>query len=65
MTMLKMLRDRLPYFSVHDFRSAFKTWAAEAPSFPDAVREPALAHIDATRPTPLTRAPPFVSSARI
>jgi integrase len=49
MTMLKILRDRALPFSVHGFRSAFKTWAVEATSFPDAVSEAALAHIDANK----------------
>ena len=49
MTMLKIMRDRALPFSVHGFRSAFKTWAIEATSFPDAVSEAALAHIDANK----------------
>jgi integrase len=49
MTMLKIIRDRKLPFSVHGFRSAFKTWAVEATSFPDAVSEAALAHIDANK----------------
>jgi integrase len=49
MTMLKIMRDRKLPFSVHGFRSAFKTWAVEATSFPDAVSEAALAHIDANK----------------
>ena len=49
MTMLKIMRDRSLPFSVHGFRSAFKTWAVEATSFPDAVNEAALAHIDANK----------------
>ncbi len=49
MTMLKIMRDRALPFSVHGFRSAFKTWAVEATSFPDAVSEAALAHIDANK----------------
>ncbi len=49
MTMLKIMRDRSLPFSVHGFRSAFKTWAVEATSFPDAVSEAALAHIDANK----------------
>ncbi len=49
MTLLKIMRDRgLPY-SVHGFRSAFKTWAVEVTSYPDAVSEAALAHIDANK----------------
>ena len=49
MTLLKVMRDRELPFSVHGFRSAFKTWAVEATSFPDAVSEAALAHIDANK----------------
>ena len=49
MTMLKIMRDRSLPFSVHGFRAAFKTWAVEATSFPDAVSEAALAHIDANK----------------
>lgn len=49
MTMLKIMRDRSLPFSVHGFRSAFKTWAVEATSFPDAVSEAALAHTDANK----------------
>jgi integrase len=49
MTMLKIMRDRSLPFSVHGFRSSFKTWAVEATSFPDAVSEAALAHIDANK----------------
>ena len=49
MTMLKIMRDRSLPFSVHGFRSAFKTWAVEATSFPDTVSEAALAHIDANK----------------
>ena len=49
MTMLKIMRDRSLPFSVHGFRSAFKTWAVEATSFPDAASEAALAHIDANK----------------
>ena len=49
MTMLKIMRDRSLPFSVHGFRSAFKTWSVEATSFPDAVSEAALAHVDANK----------------
>ena len=49
MTMLKIMRDRSLPFSVHGFRSAFKTWAVKAMSFPDAVSEAALPHIDANK----------------
>lgn len=49
MTMLKILRDKNLKFTVHGFRSAFKTWAVEATGFPDAVSEAALAHIDANK----------------
>ena len=32
-------------FTVHGFRSSFKTWAAEATSFPNELSEAALAHV--------------------
>jgi integrase len=46
MTISKVLRDMGLSATVHGFRSAFKDWASEASSFPDAVSEAALAHID-------------------
>ena len=46
MTISKVLRDMGLSKTVHGFRSAFKDWAAEASSFPDAVSEAALAHVD-------------------
>jgi integrase len=49
MTLLKIMRDRSLPYSVHGFRSAFKTWAIEETSFPDAVSEAALAHIDGNK----------------
>jgi integrase len=49
MTLLKIMRDRSLPFSVHGFRAAFKTWAVEVTSYPDAVSEAALAHIDANK----------------
>lgn len=49
MTLLKIMRDRSLPFSVHGFRAAFKTWAVEVTSYPNAVSEEALAHIDANK----------------
>lgn len=46
MTISKVLRDMGLSDTVHGFRSAFKDWASEASSFPDAVSEAALAHSD-------------------
>lgn len=46
MTISKVLRDMGLTDTVHGFRSAFKDWASEASSFPDAVSEAALAHSD-------------------
>jgi integrase len=46
MTISKVLRDMGLTDTVHGFRSAFKDWASEASSFPDAVSEAALAHAD-------------------
>lgn len=46
MTLSKILRDMDLTVTVHGFRSAFKDWASEATSFPDAVSEAALAHVD-------------------
>lgn len=45
MTLLKIVKSDGRGFSVHGFRSAFRTWAAEKmPSVPEAVAEAALAH---------------------
>ena len=49
MTMSKVLRDMDEQFTVHGFRSAFKDWASECTSFPDAVSEIAIAHADKNR----------------
>jgi integrase len=46
MTITKVLRDMGLTDTVHGFRSAFKDWASEASSYPDAVSEAALAHSD-------------------
>lgn len=46
MTLSKILRDMEIGVTVHGFRSAFKDWASESTSFPDAVSEAALAHVD-------------------
>lgn len=46
MTLSKVLRDMDLTVTVHGFRSSFKDWASEATSFPDAVSEAALAHMD-------------------
>lgn len=46
MTLLKVLKDQAGEFTVHGFRSAFRTWAAEQmPTVPEAVAEAALAHM--------------------
>ncbi len=47
MAMLKLLKEDMGYAgeaTVHGFRSAFRTWAAEATSYPDDLAEKALAH---------------------
>lgn len=49
MTLTKAMRDMGETVTVHGFRSAFKDWASEATSFPDAVSEAALAHLDANK----------------
>ena len=49
MTLSKILRDMGLSDTVHGFRSAFKDWASETTSFPDAVSEAALAHSDKDR----------------
>ena len=49
MTMTKVMRDAGQSASVHGFRSSFKDWASENTSFPDAVSEAALAHIDGNK----------------
>lgn len=46
MTISKVLRDMDLSDTVHGFRSAFKDWASDASTFPDAASEAALAHID-------------------
>jgi integrase len=46
MTLSKVLRDAGQAITVHGFRSAFKDWASEQTTFPDAVSEAALAHGD-------------------
>lgn len=46
MTLSKVLRDMDLDVTVHGFRSSFKDWASESSSFPDAVSEAALAHVD-------------------
>lgn len=46
MTLLKLLKTDYPWFTVHGFRSSFRTWAAERmPSIPQPVAEAALAHV--------------------
>lgn len=49
MTLTKVMRDMDLTATVHGFRSAFKDWAVESTSFPDAVSEAALAHKDANK----------------
>ena len=45
MTLLKIVKNDGGGYSVHGFRAAFRTWAAEKmPSVPEAVAESALAH---------------------
>jgi integrase len=45
MTLLKIVKADAGPFTVHGFRAAFRTWAAEQmPTIPDAVAEAALAH---------------------
>ncbi|MBA3511836.1 integrase arm-type DNA-binding domain-containing protein [Sphingomonas sp.] len=49
MAMLDLLKNDMGYAgkaTVHGFRSAFRTWAAEATSYPDQLAEFALAHYD-------------------
>ena len=46
MTLSKVMRDMDLTDTVHGFRSAFKDWASVETTFPDAVSEAALAHID-------------------
>ena len=43
---LQMIRDEV---TVHGFRSSFRQWAAEQTSFPPAVCELALAHVNRDR----------------
>jgi integrase len=49
MTITKSLRDMGVKATAHGFRSSFKDWASEMSSFPDAVSEAALAHVDANK----------------
>jgi integrase len=45
MTLLKIVKAEGGPFTVHGFRAAFRTWAAERmPTIPEAVAEAALAH---------------------
>ena len=45
MTLLKIVKADAGPYTVHGFRAAFRTWAAEQmPTIPDAVAEAALAH---------------------
>jgi integrase len=45
MTLLKIVKTEAGPFTVHGFRAAFRTWAAEQmPTIPEAVAEAALAH---------------------
>jgi integrase len=49
MAMLDLLKNDMGYAgkaTVHGFRSAFRTWAAEATTYPDQLAEFALAHYD-------------------
>lgn len=46
MTLLKLLKEYRPDYTVHGFRSSFRTWAAEqVPHIPQPVAEAALAHV--------------------
>jgi integrase len=44
MSLLMLMREMRPGFTVHGFRSTFRDWAAETTSFPNHVVEMALAH---------------------
>lgn len=44
MSMLMLLRDLAPGFTVHGFRSSFRDWAGETTGFPHEICEHALAH---------------------
>ena len=44
MSMLKVIRRLRPGLTVHGFRSAFRTWAAEQTNFPREIAEACLAH---------------------
>ena len=46
MAMLELLKGLKKDFTVHGFRSAFRTWAAEQTNFPRQVCEMALAHVN-------------------
>ena len=45
MAMEMLLRRMDAAYTVHGFRSSFKTWATEATSFPNELSEAALAHV--------------------
>jgi integrase len=49
MALLQCLRGLKPGFTVHGFRSTFKTWVTEMTAFPDHLSEMALAHASADR----------------
>lgn len=64
MSISKVLRDMGLSVTVHGFRSAFKDWASEASSFPDAVSEAALAHVDANKTRAAYRRTDFLAMRR-
>ena len=45
----KTLHAEAPSFTAHGFRSSFREWGAETTSFPSAVLELALAHVDTNK----------------
>ena len=45
MAMEMLLRRMDAAYTVHGFRSSFKTWATEATEFPNELSEAALAHV--------------------
>ena len=49
MAMEMLLRRMDAAYTVHGFRSSFKTWATEATSFPNELSEAALAHVTGDR----------------
>jgi hypothetical protein len=50
MASLKIVKAEGGAFTVHDFRAAFRTWAAEQmPTIPEAAAEAALAQTGLTR----------------